>query len=78
MTIKLKAFENIDGKGDNANNQHFLTFIKCFLPYLIQIPSFDHHSEILSSTKALIFDQSENLSFSEEFYHTTKMLTYPN
>ena len=27
------AFENIVGKGENAGNQHFLHFPKCFLPY---------------------------------------------
>ena len=26
------AFENILGKGENAGNQHFLVFSKCFLP----------------------------------------------
>ena len=27
-----EAFENTFGKGENAGNQHFLLFPKCFLP----------------------------------------------
>ena len=27
MTLKKKPFENIVGKGENADNQHFLLFI---------------------------------------------------
>ena len=27
-----EAFENIEGKGENAGNQHFLLFPQCFLP----------------------------------------------
>ena len=33
MTLKKVAFENILGKGENAGNQHFLLFPKCFLPF---------------------------------------------
>ena len=29
---KKKAFENIVGKGENADNQHFLYFPQCFYP----------------------------------------------
>ena len=29
----MKPFENIEGKGENAGNQHFLLFPQCFLPY---------------------------------------------
>ena len=28
--LEKKAFENIVGKGENAGNQHFLLFPKCF------------------------------------------------
>ena len=28
MTLKMKPFENIVGKGENAGNQHFLLFIR--------------------------------------------------
>ena len=31
MTLEEMAFENIVGKGENAGNQHFLLFPKCFL-----------------------------------------------
>ena len=33
MALKKKAFENIVGKGENADNQHFLLFPQCFLRY---------------------------------------------
>ena len=31
-TLKMKPFENIVGRGENADNQHFLLFPQCFLP----------------------------------------------
>ena len=33
MTLREEAFENILGKGENAGNQHFLIFPKCFPPF---------------------------------------------
>ena len=36
-TLRKRPFENILGKGENAGNQHFLLFPKCFLPFPIQI-----------------------------------------
>ena len=33
MTIKGQAFENIAGKGENAENLHFLLSPQCFLPF---------------------------------------------
>ena len=30
---KEKTFKNIEGKGENAGNQHFLLFPQCFLPF---------------------------------------------
>ena len=35
--LNNKAFKNIEGKGENAGNQHFLLFPKLFLPIPIQI-----------------------------------------
>ena len=32
MTLRKTLFENIVGKGENADNQHFLLFSQCFLP----------------------------------------------
>ena len=43
MTLKKRAFENIVGKRENADNQHFLLFPPCFLPYLREKPSFQQH-----------------------------------
>ena len=40
MTLKEKPFENIEGRGENAGNQHFLLFPR-FLPYPMQISIFD-------------------------------------
>ena len=37
---KEGGFENISGKGENAGNQHFLLFPKCFLPFPKQISIF--------------------------------------
>ena len=31
--FEFDALENIVGKGENADNQHFLLFTQCFLPY---------------------------------------------
>ena len=38
-----KTLKNIEGKGENAGNQHFLLFPQCFLPNHKQI---DHLSYI--------------------------------
>ena len=40
MTLKRKPFENIEGKGENAGNQHFLLFPQCFLPIPRRISSY--------------------------------------
>ena len=32
-TLRKKALENTEGKGENAGNQHFFLFPQCFLPY---------------------------------------------
>ena len=61
-TLKMKAFENIVGKGENAGNQHFPLFPQCFLPF----PPKKFHfwvAFIFSSTNAFNLDQSKNLSF---------------
>ena len=33
LLIQESAFENIMEKGENAGNQHFLLYPKCFLSY---------------------------------------------
>ena len=43
MTLRKEAFEIILGKGENAGNQHFLLFSKCFLPFPEQFLIFDSH-----------------------------------
>ena len=42
-TLYKKPFENIVGKGENAGNQHFLLFPKCFLLFPKQISVFQSH-----------------------------------
>ena len=37
MILEEKSFENIEGKGENAGNQHFLHSPQCFLPNQRQI-----------------------------------------
>ena len=61
-TLNEKAFENIVGKGENANNQHFLIFPQCFLPFPKQAFVF-LFKFIMSSANALNLDQSRILSF---------------
>ena len=41
MTLRKTLFENIVGKGENADNQHFLLFSQCFLPCWKQISIFE-------------------------------------
>ena len=40
-TLKKKAFENIEEKGESSGNLHFHLFPQCFLPIREQIPKFD-------------------------------------
>ena len=42
-TLKMKPFENIVGKVENAGNQHFLIFPECFLPNPKRIFVFKFH-----------------------------------
>ena len=42
-TSKEKAFENIVGKGENADNQYFHLFPRCLLPNQGEILSFQQH-----------------------------------
>ena len=65
MILKKKALENILRKVENAGNQHFLLFPKCFLLLLrkkkIFIATFS-----LSSATAFTLVQSKILSFGGE------------
>ena len=42
-TLRKKPDENIMGKGENADNQHFLLFSQCFLFYQRHKSSFKQH-----------------------------------
>ena len=72
MTLYRKLFENIVGKGENAGNQHFLLFPRCFLPFPEQTLIFQsclccHLATVLN------FTQSKILSF--EFIQQFQVLT---
>ena len=41
MTLRKKASENNLRKGENAGNQHFLLFPKCFFPLQNKLQLFD-------------------------------------
>ena len=45
MTQRKNAIENVVGKGENASNQHFILFPKCFLYYVTH--SFPRMSSVL-------------------------------
>ena len=47
-TMMKKEFENIVQKGQNAGNQHFLLFQKCFLPYFKLIFQILTHSHTMT------------------------------
>ena len=65
MTLTKKAFENIVGKGENADNQHFLLFPQCFLSVTKKKINF-WIKIILSSANAFNLDQAKYLSFGKE------------
>ena len=58
------------GKGENAGNQHFLLFPKCFLPFSNQISISQSH---LSSANAFNLDRSKILSFGKEMMLVTPL-----
>ena len=53
---RKQAFENIIGKGENADNQHFLLSPQCFLPLTKETPIFKE-TFILSSANAFNMDK---------------------
>ena len=61
MALVKQAFENIEGKGENAGNRHFLHFPKMFstLPKT-KINLLE--TSILSSANALNLDRSKNFA----------------
>ena len=64
-TLKKKPFENIEGKGENAGNQHFFPFPTVFST----LPRTNFHFSvtfILSSANAFNLDQSKNLLFGKK------------
>ena len=56
-----EAFENIMGKGENANNQHFLLFLSIFYPSKNKFKF--SVTFIFSSASTFNLDQSKNLLF---------------
>ena len=67
MTLKKKAFKNIEVKGENAGNQHFLLVPHCFS--IVSRRSFMILATCnLSSSNASNLDKSKTLSFGKELY----------
>ena len=64
MTLQKVAFENILGKGENAGNQQYLTFQKCFLSFPKQVLIF--HLNLFYCLQML------SLWTSLKFYHLVK------
>ena len=72
-----KPFEHIVGKGENADNQHFLLFQQCFLPY--QRKNALLAALRLSSASTFNLDRSKTLLSGKEltFYHTIPTFNDP-
>ena len=61
MTLSKKPFENIEGKGENAGDQHFLLFPQCFQPFqrqIIVLSTFSPFSTKFSTLPKLNFNFS--------------------
>ena len=70
MTLKKKTFENIEGKGENADNQHFLLFPQRFLLYHKKETVIFAMSNLLS-VNAYNLVMSKNLLCCNEFLYDT-------
>ena len=64
-TLKWRAFENIVGKGKNADYLQFLLFPQCFLSFSNQISIFHSHL-FCHHANAFNLNQSKFLSFGKE------------
>ena len=69
-----KAFENIEGKEENAGNQHFLLYPQCFLPFPKRISFLG--TFILLSVNAWNLDWSKILSFGRGLISDTNQNPY--
>ena len=76
--IRLKTpLENIEGKVENAGNQHFLLFSQCFLLFPEQFLNFQSHLFCrLQMLRTLI--QSRILVFGKELMHPLDPLYQAN
>ena len=75
-TQKKELFENIEGKGENTGNKHFLLFRQCFFPSQFE---FQFLSQFFSCLQinAFSLDQSKKLSFSKELNIVGKESSFP-
>ena len=70
VTLRKKPFENILGKGENADKQHFLFFFpQQFLPFPKQISIFQLHL-------LCCLNQSEILLFGKDLTHSYTMTPF--
>ena len=58
MSLLYKSFENTVGKGEIAQNEQFLLFPPCFLPYLEDFPPFSSKLK-LPSANSYSLDESK-------------------
>ena len=65
--MRMKAFEIIVWKENNAGNQHFLHFPQCFLYFLEELLIFNHI--ISASANSFNLDQPKYLLLSKELTH---------
>ena len=73
--LVMKPFENTEGIGENASNQHFLLFQHCFLPFPKEISIFQSHL-LCHQQVPSILDQSKYLFFGKDFIKKTFLVKH--
>ena len=74
--MKFERKGNIEGKGENAGNQHFLLFSQCFLKasvsMLLQVDSFIIFIQRMVSLTFILLVQNASCSFTYRLYRSIK------
>ena len=66
MVLKEKNFENIVGKGENADNLHFVLFLQCFMDQ-------SNHRQKSFEPLSLCCLQMLSISLSSKFSHLVRI-----
>ena len=69
-SLKGKAYENIMGKGENADNQHFLLFLQCFQPSSRLSSTFDKYLFCCVQMLSILIGLKFCLCVKIDIYHT--------